>query len=95
MIITIATSGGIGGFGTGPAKTVDLDLLSPEVRQEACAAMTDEKLAPLTDQDAAGADRITYAISISSGDGTRRYEIAESALSPDMLDLIDTLSAQE
>ncbi len=95
MIITIATSGGIGGFGTGPAKTVDLNSLPPEVRQEACTVMTDERLAPLTDQGADGADRITYAISISSEGRTRRYEIAESALPPDMLDLIDTLAAPD
>lgn len=95
MIITIATTGGIGGFGLGPARTVDVDRLAPDIRRETCAVMTDARLAPLTAKAAEGADRITYAISISVDGATRRYEIAESALPPDMLDLIDSLSAAE
>lgn len=96
MIVTISTSGGIGGFGLGPDTRVDLDKLPAQLRSEACEVLSDSRLAPLMSAgNQRGADRVTYTISVEQSGKTRTYAIPEEAMSPDMLDVIDALSSDK
>ena len=95
MIVTISTSGGIGGFGLGQDTRVDLDRVPAPLRSEACDVLSDARLAPLTAAAQKGADRLTYTISVEQSGKTRTYAIPEEAMSPDMLDVIDALSSDK
>lgn len=96
MIVTISTSGGIGGFGLGQDTRVDLDQVPARLRSEACEVLSDARLAPLASAGGnKGADRITYMISVEQAGQSRTYAVPEEAMPPEMLDVIDALSAGE
>ena len=63
MMITISTSGGIGGFGLAKSAEVAVDNLPEPLRVEACARLDAETLASLDPTPVRGAaDRIVYHI---------------------------------
>jgi hypothetical protein len=95
MIVTITTSGGIGGFGLGRSVQVETDSLSPELRAEACERFDPEVLEELSEEAPQGADRITYRIAVErEGEERMSFDIPESALPAETLDLIDDLLAE-
>ncbi|WP_146188909.1 protealysin inhibitor emfourin [Albidovulum aquaemixtae] len=93
MMLTIATSGGIGGFGLGKERSVAVGNLPTPLRQEVCDQFTEERLAKLAATSAQrGADRLTYVIGLDMEDGKPvEYRLDEAAMPPEMLDLIDTM----
>lgn len=99
MMVTIATSGGIGGFGLGEDLRVDPQQLPIDIRAEACALFVPEEMTRLQEASLApgradGADRITYHIELETAETTTRYEISEAVLTPDVLDLLDTIRVE-
>jgi hypothetical protein len=95
MMITITTSGGIGGFGLARQAEVATDALPEPLRAEACARLDSSALAALDAAPAPGADRITYHIVVIGTDGAAsRFDLPETALPAETLDLIDELLAQ-
>jgi hypothetical protein len=100
MMVTIATSGGIGGFGLGKEAKVELDALPAGIREEACTLLVPDRLSRLERESRApgkqgGADRITYRIELEHAGGVSTYEIGEAAMSPEMLDMIDAMVAEQ
>ncbi|MFD2740045.1 protealysin inhibitor emfourin [Sulfitobacter aestuarii] len=95
MIIKIATTGGIGGFGLGQDRKVDVNALPAEIRAQACEMLSDAQLSAMAKASFdKGADRVNYSIALQGDDGAvRRYEIGEAAMPPEMLDMIDTLQS--
>jgi hypothetical protein len=93
MMITISTSGGIGGFGLARTAEVSVDALPEPLREEACLRLAPEALGTLEATPTRGADRIVYHIVVvEEGVAVRRsFDLPESALPPATLDLIDEL----
>jgi hypothetical protein len=96
MIVTISTSGGIGGFGLGKSVTVDVADLPEPLRAQVCELLDPAALAglkPRAPQESA--DLVTYHIAVE-GTGTRAMpvDLPESALPAGTLDLIDELMAR-
>lgn len=95
MIITIATSGGIGGFGLpGQDKSVQTESLAEPLRADVCRSFDPEHLERIMalPSPQSGADRLIYHVTVATGDGaTQRFDIPEAKLPPEMLDLIDGL----
>lgn len=92
MIVQISTSGGIGGFGLGKDARIEMDTLPEEIRTRACEIMTDEGLSQLAKTESGVMpDGISYVITLEDMDGNHVYEINESAMAPEMLDLVDEL----
>jgi hypothetical protein len=93
MIITITTSGGIGGFGLAKSAEVAVDTLPEPLRVETCARLDPEALTALAASPQRGADRIVYHIVVVDGEGARAvtFDLPESALPGETLDLIDEL----
>jgi hypothetical protein len=96
MLITLSTSGGIGGFGLGgKEKTVETDGLEAPLRQKVCDRFDPAVLAKLQLVDpghSGSADRITYHVVVKDDKGERhRFDIPEAALPAEMLDLIDEM----
>jgi hypothetical protein len=94
MMITITTSGGIGGFGLAKSAEVVVDTLPEPLRVEACARFDPAALGALEATPARGADRIVYHIVIAESGQARRFDLPESALPGETLDLIDELLAR-
>lgn len=94
MIVTITTSGGIGGFGLGRSAEVAVDSLPEPLKAEACERLDPAALGGLEARPAPGADRVTYHIAVGTAQGTTTFSLAETALPPETLDLIDDLMAQ-
>jgi hypothetical protein len=92
MMITITTSGGIGGFGLARSAEVAVEALPEPLRQEACVLLDPEALQALAAAPPCGADRIVYHI-VVAGEGARAaaFDVPESALPDATLDLIDAL----
>ena len=68
MMITITTSGGIGGFGLAKSAEVAVDSLPEPLRAEACARLDPAALGALdAAPGAAAADRIVYHIVVAEG----------------------------
>jgi hypothetical protein len=92
MMITISTSGGIGGFGLARTAEVSVDALPEPLREEACLRLAPEALGTLEATPTRGADRIVYHIVVVADDGAlRSFDLPETALPGDTLDLIDAL----
>ena len=94
MMITISTSGGIGGFGLARTAEVSVDALPEPLREEACLRLAPEALGSLEATPTRGADRIVYHIVVVEADGpgaSRSFDLPESALPDATLDLIDEL----
>jgi hypothetical protein len=92
MMITISTSGGIGGFGLARTAEVSVDALPDSLREEACLRLAPEALGSLEAMPTRGADRIVYHIVVQEGaDAGRSFDLPESALPEATLDLIDEL----
>ena len=93
MMITITTSGGIGGFGLAKSAHVAVDSLPEPLRAEACALLDPSALGALDTKPAPGAaDRIMYKIAIEgAGASSGTFRVPESALPAETLDLIDQL----
>lgn len=93
MMITISTSGGIGGFGLARTAEVSVAALPEPLREEACLRLAPEALGSLEAGRARGADRVVYHIVVVE-DGvatSRSFDLPESALPDATLDLIDEL----
>ena len=92
MMITITTSGGIGGFGLAKSAEVAVESLPEPLRVETC-----EKLDPAALQALAatkprgGPDRIVYHIVVAEAGATASFTLPETALPASTLDLIDEL----
>ena len=92
MMIEIASSGGFGGLGAGPTKTVEVDALDASLRERVCEAFQPDRLQELSDAAPEGADRFQYDITVrEDGGDTAAFHLDEGALPPEMLDLIDAL----
>ena len=93
MIVTIATSGGIGGFGLGKTSRVEVEALPVTMQQTVCDTMTTDRLGALAAQaPGKGADRLVYEIAIEGDDGSvARFDIPETAMPDEMRDLIDSM----
>jgi len=95
MMITITTSGGIGGFGLAKAAEVAVETLPEPLRVEACAKLDPAALEALAAaRPRGGPDRIVYHIVVVETGGTARFDLPETALPADTLDLIDALLAR-
>ena len=94
MMITISTSGGIGGFGLAKSAEVAVDSLPEPLRVEACARLDPKRSARSTRRRCAGpptASSITSWSWRGAADGP--FDLPESALPAETLDLIDELLA--
>lgn len=96
MMITITTSGGIGGFGLVRSARLEVSELPSPLQAEACARLDPTALDALeTPATRGGADRIVYHIVISiDGSDPRAFDLPETALPDATLDLIDALLAK-
>jgi hypothetical protein len=95
MMITITTSGGIGGFGLVKSTEVTVESLPEPLRVETCARLDPAALGSLAAAPGREAvDRIVYHIVVSEGGEAARFDLPESALPPETLDLIDDLLAR-
>jgi hypothetical protein len=94
MMITITTSGGIGGFGVAKSAEVAVESLPEPLRVETCARLDPETLGALKPVAVRGADRIVYHIVVSEGAEASRFDLPESAFPGETLDLIDALLAR-
>lgn len=93
MMLTIATSGGIGGFGLGTERSVAVGDLPAPLRQEVCDQFTAARLSLLAAKGPQrGADRLTYRIGLDMEDGRPvEFQLDEAAMPTEMLDLIDQM----
>ncbi len=93
MMITITTSGGIGGFGLAKKAEVPVDELPEPLHSEVCARLDPAALGRLEAAvPARGADRIVYHIVVvEAGAAPSAFDLPESALPAPTLDLIDAL----
>lgn len=91
MMITITTSGGIGGFGLAKSAEVAVDTLPEPLQLETCERLDPGALAALGAASARGADRMVYHIVVTESGEERRFDLPESALPSETLDLIDEL----
>ena len=95
MLISITTSGGIGGFGLpGKAKAIETNKLSEPVREKVCRAFSPDALEKLENgrSHPGSADRLTYHVTVTdSGGESYRFNIPEAALPDSMIDIIDNM----
>ena len=93
MMITITTSGGIGGFGLARKAEVAVDDLPEPLHSETCALLDPAALAGLRAAAAPrGADRIVYHIVVvEQGAAPSAFDLPETVLPGPTLDLIDEL----
>jgi hypothetical protein len=94
MMISISTSGGIGGFGLKRSVTVEVERLAEPMRAEACARLDAGALAALERSAPDGAaDAIVYHVEIEEAGRIVVFDLPETALPAETLDLIDDLMA--
>ena len=93
MLIEIASQGGFAGpAATVPPKTVEVGALEEPMRERVCEAFAPDNLRRLSEApEGAGADRLTYEITVEGEAGRDTFTVAEGALPPEMLDMIDDL----
>jgi hypothetical protein len=92
MMITITTSGGIGGFGLAKKAEVAVDNLPEPLRVETCAKLDPAALGALDPTPVRGAaDRIVYHIVVVEEGKVATFALPETALPAETLDLIDQL----
>ncbi len=97
MMITISTSGGIGGFGLAKQAEVSVDSLPEPLRAEACQRLDPMALEALDATPVRGAaDRIVYRIVVAErGTASVTFDLPETALPAETLDLIDELLSRQ
>ncbi len=96
VIISLSTSGGIGGFGlSATEKTIETDTLSPGMREKVCERFNPKalkKLAEARQEQYGVADYIIYHVTVTDDDGVKhRFDLSEATLPAEMLDLIDEM----
>jgi hypothetical protein len=92
MMITITTSGGIGGFGLARTTEVATDDLPETLRDEACARLDPSALGGIRAAPTRGADRVVYHIVVAeAGAAATTFDLPETALPDATLELIDAL----
>lgn len=91
MMISITTSGGIGGFGLARTTEVEVEGLPETLRVETCSRLDPAELRELEAQSPRGADRVVYHIEVVDGAAVAAFDLSESALPDETLDLIDSL----
>ena len=95
MMISISTSGGIGGFGVAKTVEVSVETLPEPLREETCARLDAATLGRIKAAPVRGAaDFVVYHIVIAEGGASRRFDLPETALPAATLDLIDELLAR-
>jgi Emfourin len=96
MMVSISTSGGIGGFGLAKSTEISVDSLPEPLREETCARLDATALGRIKSAPPRGAaDYVIYHIVIvDDGGQPRTFDLPETALSPETLDLIDALLAR-
>ena len=73
MMVSISTSGGIGGFGLARSAEVSVDALPEPLREETCARLDAAALGKVRAAPARGAaDYVVYHIVIVEAGGNRR-----------------------
>ncbi len=79
MMITISTSGGIGGFGLKKSAEIAVDTLPKPLQTEACARLDAKTLGALDATPVRGAaDRIVYHIVVTEeGAPATRFDLPE------------------
>lgn len=97
MMITITTSGGIGGFGLAKTAEVAVESLPEPLRVETCEKLDPAALEAIAaTRPRGGPDRIVYHIVVvASGSATVSFDLPEAALPASTLDLIDELLARQ
>jgi hypothetical protein len=97
MMITITTSGGIGGFGLARTAEVEVDDLPEPLRVETCRKLDPAALGAIASTEPRGGpDRIVYHIVVVESDARAvRFDLPETALPAETLDLIDLLLTQQ
>ncbi|HET9068353.1 MAG TPA: protealysin inhibitor emfourin [Amaricoccus sp.] len=93
MMITITTSGGIGGFGLAKTAEVAVENLPDPLRVEACERLDPAALGAIAaTKPRGGPDRIVYHIVVvEAGSTAVSFDLPEAALPAATLDLIDEL----
>jgi hypothetical protein len=92
MMISITTSGGIGGFGLARSAEVEVEGLPEPLQEEACARLDPEALRALPSPRARGmADSVVYHIVVEEAGQRTVLDVPEGALPAETLDLIDRL----
>jgi hypothetical protein len=95
MMITITTSGGIGGFGLAKSAEVATESLPEPLKVEACEKLDPAALKALDVTPVRGAaDYIVYHIVVEEEGRTASFTLPETALPPETLELIDALLAR-
>jgi hypothetical protein len=95
MMVSISTSGGFGGFGLAKSAEVAVEALPEPLRAATCARLDAAALGRIKAAPARGAaDYVVYHIVIVEAGETRRFDLPETALPPETLDLIDELMAR-
>lgn len=93
MMISISTTGGIGGFGLARTAQVSVESLPEPLRVEACSRLDPQALGAIGAAPTRGADRVVYHIEVVEAGQSARFDVPEGALPPETLDLIDELLA--
>lgn len=96
MIVTITTSGGIGGFGLAKSVRVSVEDLPEPMRAETCSLLDPDHLRSMAREAPRGAaDYVVYHIVVQEErHAPLPFDLPESVLTADMLDLIDDLLAR-
>ena len=95
MMVTITTSGGIGGFGLARSVRVAVEELPPAMRAETCEMLAPGYLRGIARAVRPGAaDFVVYHIVVQEAQGAAEpFDLPEPVLPAQMLDLIDALLA--
>ncbi|WP_164658353.1 protealysin inhibitor emfourin [Tropicibacter sp. Alg240-R139] len=94
MMIKISTSGGFGGLSmAGVSRVAMVEDLPAAQLDVYCKAFAPDALQAMaqTSPPAGRADTVTYQITVTDADGAHQFELDETQLPPDLLDLIDAL----
>ena len=95
MMISITTSGGIGGFGLARSAEVEVERLPEPLQEQTCSRLDAGALRALPQPRAGGAaDGIVYHIVVEEAGRRTAVDVAEEALPAETLDLIDALMAR-
>ena len=94
MMIKISTSGGFGGLAAaGVSKTATVDDLPAAQHEVYCKAFAPDVLSEMAQSlpPAGRSDTVTYQITVTDDTGAHAFELDETQLPPEILDLIDAL----
>ncbi|MDD9910323.1 MAG: hypothetical protein OXR62_11605 [Ahrensia sp.] len=93
MIIEVTSSGGIGGIAAaGINKRVVTQSANAAMRDALCEAFDPKRLRKIEGAHPGAADQFSYRIRVTQDNGdTRTFQLPETALPAEMLDLIDAM----